>query len=253
MDDVSRAPGTRPPALLERMDARLKIGCLAAWVVCVVTGAGQGVVLASGYAAALALLVLANRQVAARFSGRFATALPVIAAFGVFVPLFGEGVVVWKWGPLEVTQAGLAAAGRVLTAGVLCVAGVALVWASTPPSALLAGLRGVGVPNVLVETLGFMMRYLGSVRPALRRLTDARAARTIGAAGPNRLWSGAGVVGTLFLRSHDRAGRVADAMAARGYRGQMRALHSPRLRAGEVGLAVGFALLVIAWRVGGAV
>ncbi len=58
----------------------------------------------------------------------------------------------------------------------------------------------------------------------------------------------ANVLGTLFLRAHDRAERVADAMAARGYTGAARPLHGAHWHTDEVVLGLALATLVILLR-----
>lgn len=248
MHEKTLTPIGPPQSFLERLDARLKLGCVLVWAVCVVTVPQRRFVLLGLYAALLGLLVLVNWRVFAKFVRRFAAALPFVIVLTVLLPFFKPGQPVWSYGPLEITRAGIWTAQRVAAAATLCVAGIALVWASTSEGALLYGLRGVGLPDLLVGVLGFMLRYLHVLRPELHRLTDARAARTIGPHGPGPVRSGANVLGTLFLRAHDRADRVADAMAARGFTGVRRPLHGSHWHAEEVVLGAGFAALVILLR-----
>ena len=151
----------------------------------------------------------------------------------------------WNWGPLAISEQGLWTAQRVATAATLCAAAMALVWASTSESRLLAGLRGLAVPAILVGVMGFMLRYLNVLRPELHRLTDARAVRTVGGHRHGSLRSGANVVGALFLRAHDRAERVADAMVSRGFTGQQRDLYHYHWHSDELAAGVMFAGLVV--------
>ena len=238
-----------PRAFLERIEARVKLVCVAVWVVCVVTVPRGNVAVVGVYATILLILLALNRSLAGRFVRRFGPGLPAIVLICALLPLFKAGDIVWQWGIISVTREGLDTALRVGSAAVLCLGAVALVWASTPQEALLIGLRGVGAPGLLVGVLGFMLRYLEVLRPELHRLTDARAARTIGVGGPGRLRSGASVIGTLFLRAHDRAERVADAMVARGYTGRLRSLQTPHFHGRDVVVLIVFPAVLIGLRV----
>jgi cobalt/nickel transport system permease protein len=237
-----------PPALLERLDPRVKLLCVATWAVCIVTlPAGRWRAVAVFGAIPLILLVL-NWRLAGRFLRRVGPALPAIALLVVLLPFFRHGHPVWQWGVLCITREGIATALRVGSAATLCVVGIALVWASTPQDALLVGLRGIGLPALFVGVVGFMLRYLEVLRPELHRLCDARAARTLGRGGPGPLRSRANLVGALFLRAHGRAERVADAMAARGYTGRLRAFEHAHFHTRDVVAVILFPLAAAAVR-----
>ena len=238
-----------PRAFLERIEPRVKLVCVAAWATCVVTVAGGGWRLFGIYGGILAVLLATNHRLAGKFIRRLGPALPAIVLLCLLLPFVKRGEAIWQLGFLTITREGLDAGLRIATAATLCVGGIALVWASTRQEALLLGLRGVGMPALFVGMLSFMLRYLEVLRPELHRLTDARAARTIGPAGPGRLRSGANVVGALFLRAHDRAERVADAMAARGYTGQLRTFQTPHFHIHDIVVGVSFLLIVIGLRV----
>lgn len=238
-----------PRGFLEHTDPRLKMGCLLVWVLCVVTTpAGRGILFALD-AVILLLLLVANWRLFGKFARRFLAAWPFIATLCALLPFFKQGPPVWQWGPLIATQPGLEQAYRIGAVALLCVAAMSLVWASTSETGLLIGLRGVGLPASFVVVIGFMLRYLHVLRPELHRLTDARAERSIGPHGPGRLRSGANVLGTLFLRSHDRAERVADAMAARCFDGQSRLLMPDHWHVEEVAFSIVFVGIVVALRV----
>ena len=237
-----------PLTPMEWLDARVKLVCMATWIVCAVTLPSGTHVLAGVYGAILLALLALHRSLAGRFVRRCLPALPLVGVICLLLPLLKSGEAVWQWGILVVSREGLHMALRVAAVALLSVGAVALVWATTPQEALLIGLRGVGLPNLVVGVLGFMLRYLEVLRPELHRLTDARAARTVGAGGPGGLRSGANVVGTLLLRAHDRAERVADAMAARGYIGRLRSLQKPHWHTRDVVAIVLFPALVIGLR-----
>ncbi len=94
----------------------------------------------------------------------------------------------------------------------------------TPLPRLLGALRKLGVPPVLVATLQFMDRYRHVLTDELGRMARARRARTFDrrAALPWTLLSG--LIGSLFLRTFERAERVHGAMIARGWTGELHSL-----------------------------
>jgi cobalt/nickel transport system permease protein len=95
---------------------------------------------------------------------------------------------------------------------------------TTPFHHLLAALRKMGVPAVLVATLQFMERYRHVLVSELDRMATARRARTFHRRD-SLAWSLlTGLIGLLFLRTFERAERVHDAMVARGWNGAIRSL-----------------------------
>jgi cobalt/nickel transport system permease protein len=101
---------------------------------------------------------------------------------------------------------------------VLVLAGV------TPFPKLLAGLRKLGVPIVLVATLQFMDRYRHVLMDELDRMATARRSRTFSRCGSLTWKLLTGLIAILFLRSFERAERVHGAMLARGWQGAIRSL-----------------------------
>jgi cobalt/nickel transport system permease protein len=85
---------------------------------------------------------------------------------------------------------------------------------------LCAGLRGLRVSDALIDQLLFLHRYglvVAAEADSMRRARDLRSTSS----------KGRGVVettrllGTLFLRSHDRSKRVHRSMLARGFSGSL--------------------------------
>jgi cobalt/nickel transport system permease protein len=95
---------------------------------------------------------------------------------------------------------------------------------TTPFPRLLAGLRKLGMPPVLVATLRFMERYRHVLVDEVDRMATARRARTFGRRGALSWGLLGGLIGMLFLRTFERAERVHDAMIARGWDGTIRSL-----------------------------
>jgi cobalt/nickel transport system permease protein len=93
---------------------------------------------------------------------------------------------------------------------------------------LLAALRQLGVPRLLVAVTGLMWRYLFVMFEEVTRLLRARTSRSTNSipgkkAGGSLRWRAkvaGGMAGSLFLRSLERSDRIYAAMLARGYTGE---------------------------------
>ncbi len=89
---------------------------------------------------------------------------------------------------------------------------------------VISAFRRLGMPMVLVSTLSLMERYIHVLTDELRRMLQARRARSF------RRWSlldwsmPASLVAMLFLRTLERSDRIYSAMLARGWDGNTRTL-----------------------------
>lgn len=100
----------------------------------------------------------------------------------------------------------------------LCVLGVVLLTWTTPFTEILATLRKLRVPALMLTTLALMVRYLPVLGAEARRMERARASRTF-TRGRWLAWRSLGeVISRLFVRSADRAERIYLAMCARGWK-----------------------------------
>jgi cobalt/nickel transport system permease protein len=106
----------------------------------------------------------------------------------------------------------------VLLRSSLCLLTMLLLASTTPFAALLAVLRRLLVPELLVTTLALMYRYLDVLADEAQRMARARRSRSF----DRRRWPGwrvlATVLSQLFVRSVARAERIHSAMLARGLR-----------------------------------
>ena len=100
----------------------------------------------------------------------------------------------------------------------LCLFTMVLLSNTTPFSDLLAILRRLPVPPLLITTLALMYRYLFVLVDEAERMKRARASRTF-RRQPRRSWRDLGsLIGQLFVRSTERAERIYAAMCARGWK-----------------------------------
>ena len=102
---------------------------------------------------------------------------------------------------------------------------------TTPMPQLIEVLRSFHVPDLVIELMYLIYRYLFVLLEVHRQLTVAATAR-LGYVGFRRSISTAGrVSGTLLASSFRRSRACFDAMESRGYDGKLAFLsHTPRLR-----------------------
>ena len=90
-----------------------------------------------------------------------------------------------------------------------------------PANLGLRGLERLRLPSVLVQILGFMIRYADVVGGELRRMRVARESRGFRARHLGALKVLGPAAGSLFIRSYERGERVHLAMLSRGYTGRL--------------------------------
>ncbi len=240
---VRRIPSSLAPRpALAALDARVKLaGILGLSFTAVLLPADQAgkLFLLAGVAAAWAL---ASRVSFRWLGSRALLLLPVVGLAALSLPqLRGEG------GGPELSFYLLA----FLRAGTSLLATAAFASATSEPEAI-AAMTAFHLPRTLGLTLAFSLRYLKLLVEEAGRMLQARAARC-GASGTLALRAQAsgGIVGTLFVRSYERAERVSLAMAARGAQGGV-PLVRPRPLSSEDRLflvgVVAFLLGVWLWR-----
>ena len=164
--------------------------------------------------------------------------LPFVLAMTLFVPFMtaGEKLVVFDlFGhELAVTREGLTLLGGVAIKALLAAWSMMLLVSTTPFQSLLKGLRGLGVPAIITTLLAFLYRYLFVIVDQAMHMRRARLARSCGRSGTWAIRSSAALIGVLFMRSFERSERIYQAMAARGFDGQVRTLVPLRLRPVDV-------------------
>lgn len=100
----------------------------------------------------------------------------------------------------------------------LCLLVMILLSMTTTFSAILAVLKRVRVPSLLITVLALTYRYLFVLLEETERLQRARSSRTFIRRPVQRWRSLASVIGVLFVRSSERGERIYDAMRARGWK-----------------------------------
>ena len=215
---LSGEAGTQSP--LHRLDARVKIVVAIVWAFLL---ASLNSLTAGAAALACSLLLLLNASLPwAIMARRLLTANFFIAFMWLMLPFSfsSPGQVLTAIGHLEVTREGLQTAALLtLKANAILIGIMALL--STSPIFVLAvaGLR-LGAPEMLMNLILLAVRYFYVMFQEYQILRIAMRARGFKASLNKNTLSGlANLVGSLLVRSFDRAERVHRAMLCRGYNG----------------------------------
>lgn len=152
------------------------------------------------------------------------SAATILVAIGT--PAAGESIV--GWGPLHITQASVAMAITLSARAFACTAALMVLATTTPMVDLLASMRRAHLPEPLIEVASLIYRLVFVLLEVAGAIIAAQAAR-LGYVGYRRSLRSAGTVGAVLLvRSWDRARRLEDGLAGRGYTGALRTLEVRR-------------------------
>ena len=245
--------GTSP---VHRLDARIKLALTIAYIL-VASLVPAGAWLAYGSLFSLALgATMASGLGLLMVQRRALVALPfALAAVTVIFSTAGPLFFTLSLGPwrLKATEPGVIKFVSIVLKSWLSVQIAIILAATTPFPDLMAAMRALRFPRVLVAIVSFMWRYIFVLVDEGMRLSRARDARS--AVRPGVKSGGAiswrakvvgGMAGNLFIRSYARSERIYDAMAARGYRGELRTLSSPHLHRYDVGIGLAVMAFLVA-------
>ena len=161
----------------------------------------------------------------------------------------------WEGGPrLQVTGAGLSMAGAVAVRAVAATLAMFILACSTPMVGLLAALSRARVPDALIEIAALIYRFTFGLLESAGSIHAAQEAR-LGYANRSAAMRSASMgVAMLFVRSWDRARRLEDGLAGRGYQDSLRTLEPGRVRsvrflAASIVLLAGIVGASLAWEV----
>lgn len=246
-------------SVVHRSDPRVKVTLALAFIfTTALTPHGAWPVYLLLFALVLAATLLSELGVAYVLE-RALIALPfALAALPVLFSVAGTPLLYLNLGQLSltVTHEGAARFASIVLKSWLSVQMAVVLVSSTPFPALLAALRALKVPRLLVAIVGLMWRYLFVLVDEALRLLRARESRSAHPSQPvgrrvggRLVWRArvtGGMVGNLFLRAFDRADRIYAAMLSRGYDGETRALPLPPLCAAErAALLAGLSVLTL--------
>ena len=217
--------------VVHRIDPRAKVFATVLFAVVVVSFPGYEVLSLFPFFL-FPVLIAALGDIPAGFIARKVVAVSPFAVFvGMFNPLFDSATVVVA--PGITVSAGWISFASILVKFALTISAALLLIATTSFPGICRGLRRLGMPALFVSQLLFMYRYLFVLMEETTRVVRARDMRSFGRRGTGvRVF--VRIVGTLFLRTVERAERIYGAMLARGFRGEVPSMRREALRPSDV-------------------
>ncbi len=211
---------------VHRLAPQCKIAAVVLFVIAVVTTPRGSWWPYAVYVLALGAVAAAGRVPAPTILRRMIIETPFVL-FAVILPFASPGPRIDVLG-VTVSETGLESAGILLAKGTLGVIASILLAATTQPRDLLVGLQRLRMPQLLVQIMAFMFRYIEVVLGEMSRMRIARESRGFHARHVGHLKVVAQSAGALFIRCYERGERVHLAMLSRGYTGRMPVLVDAR-------------------------
>lgn len=244
-----------PPTFLGRLDARPKLLATVGFLIAlglIPQGSCSWPGLAALGGLLAAVLLPDGVWLQRTFWLRLLPVLGLAAAMSLLVMFTRDGGTTWPLlhlgsRELSLSSAGLAAAAELSCRTLLAAAALVTLSVRTSGPALLNALAFFRLPRTFLAVLGSVARTLWIVTDEAGRMNRARLMRGTGATLGARLRVVGGMIGSLLLRSFDRAERVHRAMLARGYDGgPLRQVPAPPLRPVQLILCLSFVALSLA-------
>jgi cobalt/nickel transport system permease protein len=212
---------------VHRLDSRIKVVCTMLFLFTVISFSKYEVVSLIPFFLFPVLLTTLG-EIPVRFLVRKIIIVSPFAIFiGIFNPFLDTRIVAVIAGiPVS---AGWLSFISILTKFSLTISAALLLIATTSFPGICHALRRLGVPAIFVAQLLFLYRYLFVLLEETMRIIRARDMRSFGKRGLG-MKVAVRLIGTLFLRTVERAERIYSAMLSRGFSGDIPSLKKYQLR-----------------------
>jgi cobalt/nickel transport system permease protein len=204
---------------VHRAPAHLKVLALLGFLLVVVATPRQAYAVFAVEAAVLLAVIALSRVPLRYLLPRMVVEVPFVV-FAALMPFIAHGPRTEVLG-MSVSEPGLVAGVALLVKGSIGVLASLTLAATTEPQDLLRGLQRLRAPDLVVQIMGFMIRYLDVVTAELGRMMTALRSRGCDPRSPRHWPVLARSLGALFIRSYERGERVHLAMLSRGYDGSL--------------------------------
>lgn len=234
---------------IHRLDPRAKIVSLISFIfILVSTPRGEYMRFPLYFSPLLALMILSRVPPGFIFK-RSLFLLPPMLLAGITLPFLTEGEIIASYHlgflGLNVSIEGIQLFLDILAKSWFSILSVILLTSTTPFPDLLKGFEGLKVPKIMVLTISFMCRYIIVLVDEIMRMKRAWDLRSCGGNSRRHIKTAGDMIGSLFIRSYERAERIYYAMLSRGYSGSIKTLKDFRIQPLDVGFAVSFITLAV--------
>ena len=215
------------------LDARAKILVTFGLIVLCVSTPISAWPAFAGYAAFLVALAICSGVPLGFVAGRSLIALPFAGTIGLLQPFLHPDAAGWDLGPVHLSAEGTLLLARIVVTALIGAAATTLLVSTTRFNALLRGFEQLGVPRLLVTLGSFAYRFIFVLVDEVERMKRARDCRSFSGRRLLEARTIGRMIGTLFLRTYERAERVYQAMVCRGFEGRALRLGRTRFAAGD--------------------
>ncbi|OPY89536.1 MAG: Nickel transport protein NikQ [Syntrophaceae bacterium PtaU1.Bin231] len=245
---------SRIDSFINRLDPRIKIVSLLAFVLFVISSKPDAVLGYALYGMLAALLVALSGIPLRFFLKRLFTVLPFVLLAALSIPFMGAGNAPGVLsGPFQAvgSHEGWILFRTVVIKAVLSLLCITLFITGTPFPELLQGLERMKIPRLITMILSFMYRYIFLIQDEAMRMWRAKKSRSAGASAWLDLKATANLIGVLFIRSFERAETVYLSMCSRGFDGTIRSAERLRLKRRDLVFLCAMLICLIQIRIAG--
>lgn len=233
--------------ILYKIDPRIKIVSAFLLIFLAVCGDQNIVRFSSFFFILLAIAVFSSLPLSPLFK-RSLVIIPFVVVVAAFLPFFGKGETVEVFN-IHLRVEGVERFCDVVMKAFLSVFCAAILVEATEFQDLIKGFEKLKLPTIMVVLISFTYRYSSVILEEAKRMKRARDARSTGGSFIWQMKTLGNILGQLFIRSYERSERVYQAMALRGFTGEIKTLNTIRLARKDVVWGVGFCVLVVVVRV----
>jgi len=212
---------------IHAVPAHVKLVAVVSFVFVVVATPGTWYPAFAGYLVILCVVGAIARLTIGFVIPRLVVEIPFVI-FALLLPFVARGAQIEFLG-MSVSEPGLLAGVALLMKATLSVIASIVFASTTSPREMCRGLERLRLPQIMVQILTFMLRYVDVVGGELRRMRVARESRAFTARHLGHLKVLGHSAGALFIRSYERGERVHLAMLSRGYTGTLPVMEQERV------------------------
>ncbi|MDP2942760.1 MAG: cobalt ECF transporter T component CbiQ [Candidatus Omnitrophota bacterium] len=196
------------PSPIKRLDPRLKTLIFTIFIIFVILTRPNSFFVFSLYGTFVAVLILLSRVPIVFIFKRSLAVIPFVLMVGMFNLVSGrEGLVLFA---------------NIFIKSYLSMLCLILLVTTTKFSELLRTFERLGCPKIITMIMSFMYRYIFVIEDELMKMRQAKESRSVGGSRFFHAKALANMLGTLFIRSYERAEAVYLAMCARGFNGNVK-------------------------------
>ena len=140
-----------------------------------------------------------------------------LLTLALMLPLFAGTTVLVQLGPVSLKKEGCSSLVMIAVRFFCIIALATVLFASVTMAELVGSMRALGLPSLLGDMLLFTHRYIYQLAADYQRARTAARLRGTRMRSLSSIRTTAYIVGSLLVRSHEKAARVYQSMTLRGY------------------------------------